>query len=187
MEQLQEIRKKQYERYNNQRNEEKQQKSNIEHINIQTIEEIKDHLKEIGYKIHHYKNINDLAKNIEKVRETLDTNMNKFQEYDLDDVKETFNRIMIHMQNQIIKFTAISNMERYNMQKIQTDIKKILQLLNLSVDIIEFDVQMDTTEDENIAKQLLFDEHPMIDLPSILAEQLTNIFTSNIVKKNKFV
>jgi len=179
MEQLQEIRRSKMKRYNNQRNEEKQQKSNIEHINIQTIEEIKDHLKEIGYKIHNYKNINDLSKNIEKVRETLDNNMNKFQEYDVDDVRETFNRIMIHMQKQIIKFTAISNMEKYNMQKIQTDIKKILQLLNLSVDIIEFDVQMDTTEDENIAKQLLFDELPMNDLPSILADQLSAIFVTN--------
>lgn len=176
MEQLKEERRKQYERYVQQRQKEIQQHADEENEHLQNKENVKNKLRKLGNRIHNYQHLNDLANNLENFEELLEKNFHIFEDYDFNDIVEIFQNILNQMQNSIIKFRTTSNLDKNNTQKIQKNILKILELLKLPENFIDFDVQMDTTDDENFAKQLLTTEIPKNELPKFIADSLSNIY-----------
>jgi hypothetical protein len=59
------------------------------------------------------------------------------------------------MQNDIIKFKVIRQEEKNCIQRIQCDIQQLLRLLGYPEDLIDFDVQMDTSDDAKMAQEMM--------------------------------
>lgn len=165
MEQLSEIRKAQQQRYQLHRQkilEEEQKKSDEDNAKIQLVEKTKEKLRTTGYKIHNYKNIKEMWSNIKGFRELIEKAISIFQEYDFDDTKEIFNRIIYNLQSGAIHFNITTREEKMYVQEIQMDIKRIVELLQLPENIIEFDFQMDVDHDMDMAKLLSQELNPKI-------------------------
>jgi hypothetical protein len=176
MEEIINIRKKRYEEYMKKINEEKQQIIEKENLKIIKKEDEKDKIKILGMKIHNCKNIVEITKKLIEFQEKIETNIEFFEDYDFDDLRDIFNRVIKNMQDNMIFFNITNEEERKNSKKLEEVIKNILKILKLPEDLIDFDVQMDTEKDEEIAKNIMFDDIPRNELPNVLAEQLTNIF-----------
>lgn len=165
MEQLDEVRKAQHQRYQlhiQKILEEQQKKADEDNAKIQFVEETKRKLRVLGHEIHNYQNIREICQKMKEFCKYVGETIGMFQDYDLEDVKEIFSKIIYNLQSNTIIFNVTTIEEKSCVHEIQNDVQHITELLQLPENVIEFDVQMDVTNDADFAKLLARELNPKI-------------------------